>query len=514
MAFAAALMAAVAGSAHALPASLAYPGRNGALSSPSEEERELLETVQADRRAWHAAPLEWDGMISAVAREHAGDMAEYDHMEYTTPRLGTIEYRLHRSGVSASNARYVIFRAGSLEAVKEQIVETGLHLENTTHIGIGVVAKGRLPRRLFATILLVEKHTRLERFPTMPLGGRAYRLAGRIEEGFAEPELIITYPDGSVLDRPIKLNEARRFDEVVRFNKGNGKYSVELAAQGKLGAAILDLMHCYAGTPYPPPSVPNSFETPKELDRAELAMLGIVNRARADYNLSALDFDDRVTAVARKHSRDMLEKRFFAHVSPANGTLQDRLERAGIRARRFAENLASNRSLAEAHQGLMDSPGHRRNILDPNVTRVGIGIARSEDGQLLITENFIQPFEKYDTAALGKQLFEAINEARAKESLPAVRHHAALESAARANSTAMLKEDKIGYETASRILDEKSPRLKYVQMSVLKSADPPVPAQVADVMNRRYAVIGIGIVQGDEPDGDRPVYTTVLLGEK
>jgi uncharacterized protein YkwD len=500
--------------AAALPAALAYPGLNGALSAPNEAEQALLDQIQSDRRGWRLAPLVWDGMMSAVAREHSEDMAEYDHMEYATPRLGTIEYRLHRSGIPAANARYAIFRAGSLEGLKEQLVDAGLQLENSTHAGVGAVTKGILPRRLFVTLILVERRSELDRFPTMPLPDRTYRLSGRIDAGYSDPELIITAPDGSVDQRALESDGKGRFDDRVRFDKGPGKYSVELAAQGPLGAAILDLMHCYAGVPYPPPAAPNATETPKEIDRAEMAMLGLINRTRSEFGLPALEFDAKVAAVARKHSQDMQKGRFFAHNSPTNGSLQDRLERGGIRARRYAENLASNRGLGDAHQGLMDSPGHRKNILDPEVTRVGIGIARSEDGQLLITENFIQPFQEYDAAQLTERLLDAMNAARREAGAAALSMNATLTNVARANSNSMRKNGKGGYETASRLLDEKAPRLKYVQISVLESTDPPEPGQVADALDRRYSIVGIGIVQGEKPTGEKPLYTTVLLGER
>lgn len=503
-----------AGDVLALPVAVAYPGLNGALDAPSADEQVLLDAIRRDLRAMRVGLVEWDAMISAVAREHSQDMADYDHLEYTTPRLGTIEYRLHRSGISASNARYVIFRAGSLESIKEQIAESGLHLGNSSHIGIGVVSKGRLPRRYFATLILIQRKSQLDRFPTMPLEGRAYRLSGTINSGFTEPELIITTPDGQVTQKPLKMKDSRQFDEIVRFDKGPGKYSVEIAVQGRLGAAILDLMHCYSGVPYPPPQLPEAFETPADNDLAEQAMLNIINRTRSQNGAPPLSMDPRITAVARKHSEDMLKNKFFAHVSPRYGDLKDRFARGGLIAKRFAENLASNRSLIEAHQGLMDSPGHRRNILDPDMSLIGIGIARTEDGQLLITENFMQPFEEYNTEALASQLYREINEARAAENLPPLQNRSVLDSVARENSKAMCASDNTSYETARRLLDQKSPRLKYIQMSVLKSPNPPKVEQVADVLNSRYSLIGIGIAQGNLQNGERPLYSTVLLGEK
>ena len=59
----------------------------------------------------------------------------------------------------------------------------------------------------------------------------------------------------------------------------------------------------------------------------------------------------------------------------------------------------------------MDSPGHRKDILDPELTRVGVGIVRDENGQFLVTEDFMEDYRTYDTAALAQQLIEGLNEA-------------------------------------------------------------------------------------------------------
>ena len=84
----------------------------------------------------------WDAMTSAVAREHSEDMAKYDYADYVSPRLGTLEYRLHRAGVSAGNARFAVYRMPSVAAVMENLRKSHLHLEAATDIGIGVATRG------------------------------------------------------------------------------------------------------------------------------------------------------------------------------------------------------------------------------------------------------------------------------------------------------------------------------------------------------------------------------------
>ena len=503
----------------ALPVAGAYPSRMTALRAPNDLEREALDTINADRTKRALKPLIWDGLVSAVAREHSKDMAEHDDFEYVSPRLGSIEYRLHRAGCSAPNAEHAIFRLGAISSLVTQLTrETRpFHALPTTHLGLGIVSKGIVPKALYITLISREKHSTLEPFPTRPEYGKRYHLKGRIDPGYTEPKLVITLPSGKVETRPIGLSKTGRFETLVYFTKGKGKYTVEIVARGKLGPMVLDLMHCYAGVPYPkPPARQKPVATPTNLRQAERMMFEMVNRARDDAGLPLLKYDDRLATVARLHSTDMLRNGFFAHISPTHGTLSNRLDRASIKALTFTENLSSNTDLGAAHRGLMDSPGHRKNILDPNVTHVGIGITRGPNEQLYITQNFKQEFRAYDTDTLASNLLKEINAARAARDMSELKTHAMLSRIARENSRWMLREKRLGSDRALALLKKEKPQFG-VKVLLLKSTAPAAPEQFAvETENRKkkYAAIGIGIVQSASPSGEKFLWTTVLLGEK
>jgi uncharacterized protein YkwD len=84
----------------------------------------------------------------------------------------------------------------------------------------------------------------------------------------------------------------------------------------------------------------------------------------------------------------MLARGYFSHVTPDGKDPFDRLRAEGVRFLNAGENLALARNLAMAHQGLMDSPGHRANILRPQFGRVGIGIVDAGRYGLMVTQNF------------------------------------------------------------------------------------------------------------------------------
>ncbi len=107
---------------------------------------------------------------------------------------------------------------------------------------------------------------------------------------------------------------------------------------------------------------------------AEEAMLELVNRERTSRGLAPLVMDSELRLLARAHADDMFKRGYFAHDTPEGVDPFDRMQQANIEYGIAGENLALAPTLEMAHQGLMDSPGHRANILRPEFRRVGIGV--------------------------------------------------------------------------------------------------------------------------------------------
>ncbi|WP_210485906.1 CvpA family protein [Rufibacter aurantiacus] len=120
----------------------------------------------------------------------------------------------------------------------------------------------------------------------------------------------------------------------------------------------------------------------------EAEMLQLVNEERAKQNLRPLAPDTSLRRVARLHSEDMFRRGYFSHYTPEGWSPFDRIRKARVPFRLAGENLALAPTLDIAHNGLMNSPGHRANILRPNFGRVGIGVLQGNDRRLMITQNF------------------------------------------------------------------------------------------------------------------------------
>lgn len=107
---------------------------------------------------------------------------------------------------------------------------------------------------------------------------------------------------------------------------------------------------------------------------AEQEMLKKVNIERTKEGLEPVKFDNALRDVARAHSDDMFKRGYFSHYTPEGISPFDRMNNAGINYIFAGENLALAPTTPLAHQGLMNSPGHRANILNPNFHKIGIGV--------------------------------------------------------------------------------------------------------------------------------------------
>lgn len=135
-------------------------------------------------------------------------------------------------------------------------------------------------------------------------------------------------------------------------------------------------------------SLPFAVENPKPRPDLESQMLDLVNEERAKASLPALTLDEELTPVARRHSEDMFARSYFSHISPEGGTPFDRIRAANVKFLAAGENLAIAQTLSLAHDGLMNSPGHRANILRTTFGRVGIGILDGGVYGLMVTQKF------------------------------------------------------------------------------------------------------------------------------
>ncbi|KXG77684.1 CAP domain-containing protein [Thermotalea metallivorans] len=154
--------------------------------------------------------------------------------------------------------------------------------------------------------------------------------------------------------------------------------------------------------PAPKPDAPQTVpqeQTPshqptdaREFQAGVYEMLELINAERAKAGVAPLQLHKELTAVAQEKSEDMVRNNYFSHTSPTYGSPFDMMKKFGINYAAAGENIAINSSIQKAHIAFMNSDGHRKNILNPNFTHIGIGIAKDPTNynSYKITQMFIK----------------------------------------------------------------------------------------------------------------------------
>lgn len=121
----------------------------------------------------------------------------------------------------------------------------------------------------------------------------------------------------------------------------------------------------------------------------EKRILDLCNAERAKAGAPALKANNDLTKLARMKSKDIVDKNYFSHESPTYGSPFEMMRNHGVSYMYAGENLAQNSTADKAFNAWMASEGHRKNILNPNFTELGVGIAPKGDGSFVYTQMFI-----------------------------------------------------------------------------------------------------------------------------
>jgi len=120
---------------------------------------------------------------------------------------------------------------------------------------------------------------------------------------------------------------------------------------------------------------------------AQRILLDSVNAERKAQGIPPLAWDEALALAARGHAAEMARQNSVAHVLPGEPSLPSRATRAGAKFTWLSENVVSASNVNNAQAQFMKSPAHRANILDPDMDRIGIGVAQ-RGGQVFVVQDF------------------------------------------------------------------------------------------------------------------------------
>lgn len=240
----------------------------------------------------------------------------------------------------------------------------------------------------FVSVILVDVLADLEPTPTLARVGEWVTIKGHMLVSSSEAKVVLLGPRGA----PKTVLASLSGDEVrASFSVDQpGPWIVQVLANSATGPRPVLEAHIMAGgaapTRFAESAAPGEDAATGTTDVE--SVLAMLNAARKSEGLKELQRDGTLDKIAQDHSALMRDQRTVGH-DVGDGELSDRLTAANVTFRLRGENLAAAATPVRAHRALWLSPSHRANLLDTRFTRVGLGVAKSEDGRLWLTEVFV-----------------------------------------------------------------------------------------------------------------------------
>ncbi len=470
-----------------------------------------------------------EGAATAAGVTLIGDSRLATLSDWMTDQLGpggepppaeVVEFFAWHLGLVEPPPHIIVLGLPNSASITEQVqasVARFMERHPYTHWGASVRARNGL---WVVVVTLSWRNTTMDAVPRQVATQTPIAVRGVLNEGFYAPTLVVQTPDGQV--RRLPAGSGREFDFRVP-TEASGRYGVEVLARGPQGEGVVTNFPVYVGEA--PPTSVSLRSAPVQAggetataDQVRLDLIRLLNEARAQQGLPAVELDARLDAVALAHSQDMAAHDFIAHTSPTTGTASDRVRAAALRSGLVLENIGRGYSATEIHQGLLASPGHRANMINPDANVVGVGVVvDNTDGQpaYIATQVFIRVAREVDTAAAPAHLLEAMNRARTARGARALTVEPNLEAAAQSAAAAYFTDSTLTTQTA---VDQASASMRRYAiafrrvggvMAVVSEVDE--ASQLEPTLADDVDYVGIGVAQGTRADTEPNAITVVIM---
>jgi uncharacterized protein YkwD len=457
--------------------------------------------------------MQGDGRLALLAAwtaERLGDGATpppHEVVEFFSRHLGLVEPVPHVLILGQPDP--ALLERGITESVTQF-----LERQPYNRYGAAVIERQGLT---LAVVTLSWRWLDLEPVPRQVAAGASVELRGRLAGDYHEPTFAIARPDGSVERTPAGAGPDFDFRYAPREP---GVHRVEILARGPRGDTVIANFPIYVGVDVPETlAIEVEEDVSSDPTAVAAALLRLVQRTRREAGLETVTEHSGLESVSLAHSRDMVEHDYIAHTSQTHGTTAaQRVEASGIRSGLVLENIGRGYSALEIHRGLLGSPGHRANILNPDVTHIGIGVVAEDEGgrpAFVATELFVSMPAEIDVGEAPEELLTAINRGRRARGADALEIEANLERAAQAAAERFFEDRTLSQQD---VVDEASGSLGRMGIAYsrvggvmavvtrLQDASRLEPAFDAEA---RY--VGVGVAQGTRPDTAANAIAVVIL---
>jgi uncharacterized protein YkwD len=352
----------------------------------------------------------------------------------------------------------------------------------------------------------------------LDLGGKAV-VTGKITGGEYENSAVLVADVRGEL-KSVRAPIAEPFKAEIECGDKPGHIAVQLRGEQGGAGTVLANFPILCGM-----ALPTSVEVPEpapanlDVAAAEKQLFNELNERRVELGIAPVAWDDAVAKVARGISTSLRDQ---AEGKPASGStdIVAQLRAADIVSPLVLQNPARTRSVTEAQLAFLDSPVHRANMLNRQVTHVGIGVAavpasENQPASVLATELFVKELPVIDTAETKEKLRQAIAQKRADARADKVENDALLDDVAQKYADALAAhKGELPKEIADPILQPLYKGFRSINMLLGARANPLDFAEEPKIISPGK-LLGVGVAQGIHPVlGKNAVYVVIFVGAK
>lgn len=462
--------------------------------------------------AAHAMPLEGDARLARLAQWIAdrlgpdGEPPPNEVVDFFARHLGLVEPVPHIMVLGQPS--------DTLEDGVASSVAQFMDRQTYNRFGASVVERGGLS---VAVVMLSWRWVDLEPIPRRVEAGSPLSVRGRLTGEHRNPTIVVATPDGQV--RRLPAGSGPEFD--VRIpTEAAGVYQVELVGRGEHGDTVIANFPVYVGRAIPERvSFGATAVQGRDVESVRRELLAMLNTTRSEAGLRPLTEHAGLAEVALSHSEDMVAHDFIGHTSPSTGSAADRVRAASLSSGLVLENIGRGYGAQEIHRGLMESPGHRANLVNPDVTHVGIGIVAQAEGArsaFIVTQVFLRMSERVDLSGAPEEILALINRARSARGAPPLSLEDHLSEAAQRSAAEFFADPSLSQQDT---VDDASGSLRRFAiayrriggvMAIVSSVDE--AGALEPTLDPAVRVAGIGVAQGTRPDtGPNAIAVVIVL---
>ncbi|HET6411005.1 MAG TPA: CAP domain-containing protein [Anaeromyxobacter sp.] len=360
-------------------------------------------------------------------------------------------------------------------------------------------------------VVMDDRVLELDPLPRKLAAGQSAPLSGRILPPYTNPRLAVSDERGQIVKAEAVPGDA--FKGELRCGSGPGDLWVEIQADrsGRTAPAAAFSVAC--GKDLPAWVALSAPAWPSDLPGQERRLADNINAQREAIGIGPVEWDEKLAGVAREAAEAVRDQ--LARGEKPEVELAQMLGKAGVASGLVLQNPAQAKNAEDAEQRFTASPTNRQNILNPEVNRVGVGIAPVGGGQgstVIVVELFTKALAKVDPEAVKRDIYAAIEKRRAEAGATHAEVDPKLEKTAQeyaeslAESAGKLSQDEAGEITQGI-------RIAYKSIDLLDGAKAnPLDFAADQTVLSPGTSMGLGIAQGDHPVlGKNAVYVTFIV---